>query len=145
MGIGAAVAAAGVLLSLLAGISRTGLSMARRWELPGYLDAVHPRYRTPYRAEVTAAIVVSVIVLFADLRGAIGFSSFAVLTYYGLANASAWTLQSDERRWPRSLAGLGVVMCAALALALPGTAVLGGAVLLTCGSGVWWALRRRLR
>jgi basic amino acid/polyamine antiporter, APA family len=41
--VGAAVAAAGVLLSLLAGISRTALSMARRRELPGFLDAVHPR------------------------------------------------------------------------------------------------------
>jgi basic amino acid/polyamine antiporter, APA family len=44
----------GVLLSLLAGISRTALSMARRRELPGYLDAVHPRFRTPHRAEATA-------------------------------------------------------------------------------------------
>ena len=34
----------------------------------------------------------------ADLRSAIGFSSFAVLTYYGIANAAAWTLGPDERR-----------------------------------------------
>jgi APA family basic amino acid/polyamine antiporter len=27
-----------------------------------------------------------------DVRGAIGFSSFAVLLYYAIANASAWTL-----------------------------------------------------
>jgi hypothetical protein len=37
-------------------------------------------------------VLVSAIVLVADLRGAIGFSSFAVLTYYALANASAWRL-----------------------------------------------------
>ena len=27
-----------------------------------------------------------------DVRGAIGFSSFGVLAYYAVANASAWTL-----------------------------------------------------
>ena len=38
--------------------------------------------------------------LVADVRGAIGFSSFAVLFYYAVANASAFTLPADERRWP---------------------------------------------
>ncbi len=140
--VGAAVAAVGVLLSLLAGVSRTTLSMARRRELPGFLDAVHPTHRTPYRAELTAGAVVCAIVLAADLRGAIGFSSFAVLTYYGLTNASAWTLTGDERRWPRWIAGLGVVLCGVLAVTLPPIAVLGGTVLLALGSLAWLLTRR---
>ncbi|HEX2027442.1 MAG TPA: APC family permease [Nitriliruptorales bacterium] len=139
--VGAAIASAGVLLSLLAGVSRTTLSMARRRELPGFLDAVHPVHRTPHRAEVTAAVIVCAAVLVADLRGAIGFSSFAVLTYYGLANASAWTLSEHERRWPRWLAGLGAATCALLAVTLPLAAVLGGGVLLLAGSLVWLATR----
>lgn len=143
--VGAAVAAAGVLLSLLAGISRTALSMARRRELPGYLDAVHPKHRTPHRAEITAAAVVCAVVLVADLRGAIGFSSFAVLTYYALANASAWRLTAEERRWPRWLAGLGVVLCVLLALTLPLVAVVGGLALLATGSLTWLATRRARR
>lgn len=141
--VGAAVAAAGVLLSLLAGISRTALSMARRRELPGVLDAVHPRFRTPHRAEVAAAAIVCAVVAVADLREAIGFSSFAVLIYYGLANASAWTLSGGERRWPRWLAGLGFGLCALLAVTLPLVAVVGGAALLATGSAVWIATRRR--
>ena len=140
---GAAVAAAGVLLSLLAGISRTVLSMARRRELPGFLDAVHPRYRTPHRAEAAAAVVVCSIVLVADLRGTIGFSSFAVLTYYALANASAWTLADSERRWPRPLAGLGLALCVLLAFTLPVVAVTGGLALLATGSLGWLATRQR--
>jgi basic amino acid/polyamine antiporter, APA family len=143
--VGAAIAAGGVLLSLLAGISRTALSMARRRELPGYLDAVHPTYRTPYRAEATAAVLVSALVLVADLRGAIGFSSFAVLTYYALANASAWRLTAEERRWPRWLAGLGVGLCLLLAFTLPLVAVIGGATLLASGSLAWLMTRRRRR
>jgi basic amino acid/polyamine antiporter, APA family len=141
--VGAVVAAAGVLLSLLAGVSRTALSMARRRELPGVLDAVHPTHRTPYRAEVVTAVLVCAIVLVADLRGAIGFSSFAVLTYYALANASAWTLRGAERRWPRWLAGLGVGLCVLLAFTLPAVAVVGGLVLLAVGSAVWLATRHR--
>jgi basic amino acid/polyamine antiporter, APA family len=143
--IGAAVAAAGVLLSLLAGVSRTALSMARRGELPRALDSVHPIHRTPYRAEVAAAVVVSAIVLVADLRGAIGFSSFAVLTYYALANASAWTLDGQQRRWPRWLAGLGVLLCLVLAFTLPAVAVVGGLALLATGSLAWWLSRRGQR
>lgn len=137
--IGAAVASAGVLLSLLAGVSRTTLSMARRRELPRFLDAVHPTHRTPHRAEVAAAVIVCAAVLVADLREAIGFSSFAVLTYYGLANASAWTLSRQERRWPRWLASYGTVACALLALTLPAAAVIGGVILLLAGSVVWLA------
>ena len=143
--VGAAIATAGVLLSLLAGISRTALSMARRRELPAVLDAVHPVHRTPHRAEVTAAAVVVAVVLVADLRGAIGFSSFAVLTYYALTNASAWSLSKAERRWPRWLAALGIGLCAVLAVTLPGVAVIGGLVLLAVGSLGWVATRRYRR
>jgi len=135
--LGAAIASVGVLLSLLAGVSRTALSMARRRELPGTLHAVHPTYRTPHHAEIAAGAVVSVVVLIADLRGAIGFSSFAVLTYYALANTSAWTLAADERRWPRWIAGFGVAACLALAFTLPLEAVVGGLTLLAVGSLVW--------
>jgi len=48
-----------------------------------------------------------------DLRHAIGFSSFCVLAYYAIANASAWTLGG------RIVPALGVVGCVVVALALP--------------------------
>src|SRR4029450_2168644 len=112
-------------------------------ELPGFLAAVHPKFHTPHRAEVVTAAIVIVIVLVADLRGAIGFSSFAVLTYYAIANASAWTLSPRERRWPSWLAGLGFIGCAILALTLPWKAVVGGGLLLIAGSVIWYATHRR--
>lgn len=43
--VGGAVASAGVLLSLMAGIGRTTLAMARDHELPVVLGVVHPRFR----------------------------------------------------------------------------------------------------
>ena len=49
---GAAVAALGSLLSLILGISRTSLAMARDGHLPRALAAVHPRFGVPHHAEV---------------------------------------------------------------------------------------------
>jgi basic amino acid/polyamine antiporter, APA family len=140
--IGATVASLGVLLSLIVGVSRTTLAMARRTELPRALAAVHPRTRVPHHAELSVAAVVCVLVLTVDLRGAIGFSSFAVLTYYAITNAAAWTLRPEQRRWPRWLAGLGVVGCVLLAVTLPLGSVLSGLAVIVLGGSVWVSRHR---
>jgi len=142
--VGAAVASLGVLLSLLAGVSRTAFAMASKRDLPAFLDAVHPRYRVPARAQVVAGAIVAAIAALSDIRNAIGFSSFAVLTYYAIANACALTLTTRERKWPRWLAMGGLAGCALLAFSLPSTAVLGGAGLLLAGAAAF-ALRKLLR
>jgi APA family basic amino acid/polyamine antiporter len=131
--VGAAVASLGALLALIAGIGRTSLAMARNGDLPGWLAAVHPRYRVPGHAELAVAAVVSVLVLTTDLRGAIGFSSFGVLTYYAIANAAAYTQPAERRRWPRALNVIGLVACAALVVALPLSAVVAGLAVLAVG------------
>ena len=133
--VGAALASLGVLLSLIAGVGRTLFAMAVSRDMPRYLSAVHPRYQVPHRAELTAGAVVAVAVAMADIRSAIGFSSFAVLAYYAVANAAAWTLPREQRRWPRALSALGAAGCVGLAFSLPlesvaaGASVLGGGVL----------------
>lgn len=139
---GGTVAALGVLLSLLAGVSRTSFAMARNQELPSWLAAVHKDNKTPYRAEIAVGIAVASITAFADLRGAIGFSSFAVLSYYAIANASAFTQTGDHRRWPRWLQVIGVAGCAVLALSLPASSVISGGAVLALGAIVW-SIRRR--
>ncbi len=131
--VGAALASLGALLSLLAGIGRTSLAMARHRDLPGWLAAVHPRFHVPHRAEVALAVVVSILVLTVDLRGAIGFSSFGVLVYYGIANAAAFTQPAAQRRWPRARTILGVAGCAALVATLPITSVIAGLVMFAAG------------
>jgi APA family basic amino acid/polyamine antiporter len=134
---GAAVASLGVLLSLQAGLSRTGFAMAANHDLPSALAAVHPRYRVPHRAELAVAALVGAAVLAVDLRGAIGFSSVLVLVYYTVANAAAWTLGPTERRRPRWLAGAGVAGCLVLAASLPAASVVAGAAVLAAGVVVW--------
>lgn len=141
---GAALASLGALLALIAGIGRTALAMARDRDLPGWLAAVHPRHRVPHHAEVAVAAVVCALVAVADLRGVIGFSSFGVLVYYAVANASAFTQPAAERRWPRALNVLGAAGCVVLVAALPWTSVLAGAAMFAAGlGGRWLVLRRR--
>jgi APA family basic amino acid/polyamine antiporter len=81
--------------------------------------------------------VVALLVAVTDLRGAIGFSSFCVLTYYAITNASAWTLPSEHRRWPRALAVGGVVGCVTLAFTLPPASVGIGTGVLSLGALTW--------
>lgn len=140
--VGAAIAAAGVLLSLLAGVSRTMFAMAADGNLPRPLAAVHATTRVPHVSELLVGILVAVAVALLDLRGAIGFSSALVLTYYGIANAAAITLPAEGRLLPRLVAVVGLVGCVTLALTLPGSSLLGGAVVLGAGLVVWLAWAR---
>ncbi|MEU4682311.1 APC family permease [Streptomyces xinghaiensis] len=141
---GAAVAALGSLLALVLGVSRTTLAMARDGHLPSVLAAVHPRFRVPHRAELAVGAVVAVLAATVDLRGAIGFSSFGVLVYYAIANASAWTLSREEGRPPRAVPVVGLAGCLLLAVTLPLPSVVTGAAVLAAGA-VLYGVRRGAR
>lgn len=140
--IGASVACLGVLLSLLVGVSRTVFSMAAHRDLPQALAAVHPRHHVPHRAELAVGLLVALAVAFADLRSAIGFSAFTVLTYYAITNAAALTLDASERRWPQWIAVAGLAGCAVLAFALPVASVLAGSAVLLLGVLGFWRRTR---
>lgn len=141
--VGAAIASLGVMLSLLAGVSRTTFAMADQAEFPRFLAGVHPRFKVPHRAEIAVGVAVVAVVSVADLRSAIGFSSFAVLVYYAIANASALTLRREERRWPRWIPMFGVAGCLTLAFTLPWLSVVVGAAVLAIGAAGFVALLRR--
>jgi basic amino acid/polyamine antiporter, APA family len=143
---GAAVASLGVLLSLIVGVSRTLFAMAAAGDLPAALAAVHPRYAVPHRAELIVGGCVAVLVASLDVGQAIGFSSFTVLAYYAIANASALTLTRHERRWPRPLAAAGLGGCVLVAASLPARTVWSGLGVLSLGLatfGIARAIRPR--
>ncbi|GHF17670.1 amino acid transporter [Streptomyces werraensis] len=129
--VGAAVAALGSLLALLLGVSRTTLAMARDRHLPPPLAAVHPRFHVPHRAALAVGGVVALLAATVDVRGAVGFSSFGVLTYYAVANASAWTLRPGVAA--RVVPAVGFAGCLVLAFSLPWTSVAVGAAVLGAG------------
>ncbi|MDY7100738.1 MAG: APC family permease [Actinomycetota bacterium] len=131
--VGAGIAALGVLLNLVPGVSRTVLAMARRRELPVPLAVVDEDRSVPLRAELSVAGVVMVLIAVVDLRDAIALSGVAVLTYYAITNLSALTLTDAQRRWPRPIAVAGLVGCVALVASLPPVAVAIGAAVVASG------------
>lgn len=143
--IGAAVAALGSLLALILGVSRTTLAMARDRHLPHALAAVHPKFKVPHRAELLVGTVVAVAAATGDVRGAIGFSSFGVLAYYAIANASAWTLTPAEGRPARIIPALGLAGCLVLAFALPLSSVVTGTAVLVVGAAAYGTRRATAR
>ncbi|MFD0297189.1 APC family permease [Streptomyces sp. NPDC127118] len=135
--VGGAVAALGSLLALILGVSRTTLAMARDRYLPHALATVHPRFGVPHRAELTVGAIVALLAATTDVRGAIGFSSFGVLAYYAIANASAWSLTEEEGRPNRLIPVIGLAGCAALAFALPVSTVVSGTAVLALGAALY--------
>lgn len=139
--VGAAIAALSSLLALILGVSRTTLAMARDHHLPHALAAVHPKFKVPHRAELLIGAVVAIAAATTDVRAAIGFSSFGVLAYYAIANASAWTLTPAEGRPARIIPVAGLAGCIVLAFALPLPSVIIGAAVLVIGAAAY-ATRR---
>ena len=124
----------------LTGIGRTTLAMAREQDLPRFLAKVDERWQVPRRAEITIALIIVGIVVIADLRDAIGFSSFGVLLYYLIANAAAFRQQAAARRYPRALQVIGALGCLLLVNTLPVVAsAIGTAVVLV---GVLYRMTR---
>ncbi|QSB07096.1 APC family permease [Natronoglycomyces albus] len=142
--VAAAVAALGALLALILGVSRTMFAMARDGHLPTGLAAIHPRFNVPHRAELLVGSVVVILVLTLDLREAIGFSSFCVLVYYAIANASALTLNADEGRPARVIPLVGFAGCAALMFALPATSIIAG-LLVLAGATILYFIQSAIR
>jgi len=129
----AAIACLGSLAGILAGLSRTGLAMAREGDLPGRLSRISPTRHTPVVAEVTIGLVAIAGVLLLDPAGLVGFSACAVLVYYAIAHLAALR-QPREQRWlPRGVQYLGVAGCLLLAVTLPWPGVLAAAAWLALG------------
>ncbi|MDX6278477.1 MAG: basic amino acid/polyamine antiporter, family, partial [Nocardioidaceae bacterium] len=137
--VAAALSAGGALLSLTLGVSRTVLAMARDRHLPGGLATISGRSRVPRVAEASVCLVVCALLLAGDLATSVAFSSFCVLVYYAIANASAWTLSSAASS--RVLPLLGLVGCLTLAASLPIRTVAVGSVVVGAGA-LTYALRR---
>ncbi|MFM9048610.1 MAG: APC family permease [Actinomycetota bacterium] len=103
--IGAVVAAGAVLVSLLAGVGRTLFAMADRGDAPRPLSAVAARTRTPYRAEIAAAVLAALVVAVGGIGFALGLSAATVFLYYSVAHLASW------RQGARVVPVAGLALC----------------------------------
>ncbi|GAA2549853.1 APC family permease [Neomicrococcus aestuarii] len=145
--VGAAVAALGALLALVAGISRTALAMSRERDLPQAFGQVSESHGVPWFAQIVVAILAALLIVATDPTTIIGFSSFGVLVYYAIANASALKLGASERpRFsPMWLNAVGLVLCVALVVTLPLTSILVMMGVYAVGLALRWVLRRNAK
>jgi APA family basic amino acid/polyamine antiporter len=140
--LGAAVAAGSALLSVLVGVSRTALAMARRRELPGALARVCSR-GTPCWADLAGGVVAIVLAMLAGPVAAIALSACSVLVYYAVINLAALRLPRANRRWPAWTSVLGLLMCVGLAVLLPVQQVVITAAALAVGWVICTAFAHR--
>ncbi|MCW4017150.1 MAG: APC family permease [Candidatus Bathyarchaeota archaeon] len=146
LAVGGAIATASVLLAAVLGVSRMAFSMSRRSDMPKALSRVHARFGTPYVAIWIVGIVMSVVVLFANLTSVVAVSTFGLLFSYVCANISSLKLKTKRRMYPKAVSVVG--LCASLLLlafiffATP-MSWLAGIAFLTAGVTIYWVKNRR--
>ncbi len=144
----AVLASLGSLMTVLAGLSRVTLAMARDGNLPKPLAAVWSVTSSPARAELSVAGIAVVLVLSVEPLWLVGASAGSVLLYYAIAHWSALRQPASERLLWRVVPWCGLVGCVVVVATLPPVSLLTTIVL--AGSGMlawtlrqWWASRSR--
>src|SRR5690606_37754353 len=89
VGIGAATAMLGVLLSQIVGISRMMFAMARRSDLPKLLEHTSSRHQVPDYGIVLTGSVIILLSIFGTLEWVLSAAAFTILLYYLIANIAA--------------------------------------------------------
>jgi APA family basic amino acid/polyamine antiporter len=136
----AAVATLGSLLALLAGMSRTASEMASDAELPKVLSK-KLKNGSPALAEVIISLLVILLVVSGSIILTIGLSSFAILSYYAIANLAAYRQPRSETERAKWLNLVGLGLCVLLGLSVPFGGLLVGATVLTVALILRWGLR----
>lgn len=135
----AALAGLGSLLALLAGMSRTAAVMADDGELPKVFR-IHLKNGVPIVAELAVAVSVVLLVLSGSIVFTIGLSSFAVLSYYAIANLAAFRQPRAETTRAKWLNVVGLASCLLLALSVPGQGLILGVLILAILLFLRWIL-----
>lgn len=137
----ASIAALGSLLALLAGMSRTAASMADDGELPRAL-AIRNKTGAPWIAEWLIALIAILLAASGSFALTIGLSSFAVLTYYAIANLAGYRQPAVEAKRSKIWNILGLLMCLALAFSVPLEGLLLGMAALFLAMFLRWGLSK---
>lgn len=131
--LGGVTAMLGVILSQVLGLSRMVFAMARRGDLPAWLQRVHPRYGVPHRAVLVIGAIAAIVAGFGTLASVAAAAAFTILIYYGIANLAALRMPREARLYPNVVPLAGLVACAVLALSLSVDTLVVGMALLVVG------------
>lgn len=137
----ASIAALGSLLALLAGMSRTAAAMADDGELPKLL-AKRNKVGAPWVAEWLVAIIAIVLAASGSFALTIGLSSFAILTYYAIANLAGYRQPALEAKRSKVWNIFGLLLCLALAFSVPLEGLVLGLASLLLAMFLRWGLSK---
>lgn len=111
-----------VILVMLLGQSRVFYSMSKDGLLPGYFSALHPKFRTPYKANLIILVLVGLFAAFVpgDIVG--DMTSIGTLFAFILVCAAVIILRKTDPDHPREFKTpwvpfipiLGIIVCAAM-------------------------------
>jgi basic amino acid/polyamine antiporter, APA family len=139
--VGATTAMLGVLLSQLLGISRMMFAMARRGDLPAWLENVNKRNAVPTNGIFVTSFFLILVAVFGTLEFIVAAAAFTILLYYAIANLAALRMDEKDRLFPIWVPWLGFFSCLALAATLEFRVIALGMGLLVLGF-IWrWAYR----
>jgi len=115
-----------VILVMLLGQSRVFYSMSKDGLVPPLFSAVHPKYRTPYKSNVTFFIFTALFAAFipGDIVGEM--TSIGTLFAFMLVCAGVWIMRNRRPDIPRGftvpalpvVATLGIIVCGAMIFGL---------------------------
>ncbi len=97
--IGALTATGSVLLIQMLSISRTIYAMSMNNQLPSFFSKIHPRFKSPYRAEIAIGILMAIATLFLNASSVIALTIFGILSYYSLINLAALVIGKQMGRF----------------------------------------------
>jgi len=140
--LGAMIATSSVLLMAILGVSRMAFAMARNEQLPLFLSRIHPRFQTPYYAIwITGAL--SALLVFAGFERVVAVSTFSLLFHHALVNVSASRLRVEQRRYPRFVPYVGLILCLVMMVFLSSQAWAISILGLTIGTIYYWLRIKR--
>jgi basic amino acid/polyamine antiporter, APA family len=121
-----------VILVLMMGQSRVLFAMSRDRLLPGWLSAVHPRYRTPWLISLITGVVVALIAAFVPLTTLADVVNIGTLFAFVLVSLGVLVLRRTRPDLPRAFRTPWVPL-------VPILAVLACLFLmLNLGTLTWW-------
>ncbi len=94
--LGAIAATASVLLIQMLGLSRTIYAMSKNRQLPEFLSELHPKFKTPFKAELLIGAGMALAALALDARSVIELTSLGILSYYAVINLAALALKKRK-------------------------------------------------
>jgi len=150
--LGAITGITSVLLVLMLSQPRVWLAMARDGLVPtGFFGAVHPKFRTPWKATILTGCVVALLAAFLPLRILAELVNIGTLLAFVIVCAAVLVIRRTEPNAPRGFKTplvplvpiLGILFCLLLMFSLPGENWLRLLIWLLIGLTIYFGYGRK--